>query len=233
MEKTDKSNVIQKIEIKKGSAKFIRAYDSAADIERWWTENPQAVGIAFVGRSNVGKSSLINSLFGGKTAKTSKTPGRTQKINIFKFELTKDNTYYKYYLYDLPGYGHAQVSRSMSKNWTLVMDAFFSKLNGKTLLLNIQDARHPNQESDKGFYNYIDAKLVNIYLLFNKIDKLKRQKERAALNKLKPQIRKDFDFVKKIFFVSAEKKDGLDLLEKDLVEYFLDLKDKDVIPLIS
>lgn len=220
---------IEKIEIKKGSARFIRAYDSPAEVEKWWLENPQAVGIAFVGRSNVGKSSLINSLFGGKTAKTSKTPGRTQKINIFTFELTKDNTYFKYYLYDLPGYGHAQVSRSMSKNWTVVMDSFFSKLNGKTILLNIQDARHPNQTSDKGFYSYIDAKLVQIYLIFNKIDKLKKQKERAALNKLKPQIRKDFDFVKKIFFVSAEKKDGLDLLEKDLVDYCLNLKDKDVL----
>jgi GTP-binding protein len=229
MEKTVKTETKVRIEIKKGSAKFIRAYDSASEIERWWTENPQAVGIAFVGRSNVGKSSLINSLFGGKTAKTSKTPGRTQKINVFTFELTKDNTYYKYYLYDLPGYGHAQVSRSMSKNWTVVMDAFFSKLNGKTILLNLQDARHPDQASDKGFYNYIDAKLVEIYLIFNKIDKLKRQKERAALNKLKPQIRKNFNFVKKIFFVSAEKKDGLEQLENDLVEYCLNLKNKDVL----
>ena len=224
---------MEKIEIKKGSAKFIRAYDRISDIEKWWIENPQAVGIAFVGRSNVGKSSLINTLFGSKTAKTSKTPGRTQKINIFTFELTKDNTYYKYYLYDLPGYGHAQVSRAMSKNWTIVMDAFFSKLNAKTLLLNLQDARHPNQTSDKGFYNYIDAKLVPIYLIFNKIDKLKKQKERAALNKLKPQIKKDFDFVKKIFFVSAEKKDGVEELESQLVNYCLDLKDKDILQKIE
>ena len=210
---------IEKVEIKKGSAKFIRAFDTAAQIERWWIENPQSVGVAFVGRSNVGKSSLINAMFGSKTAKTSKTPGRTQKINIFTFELTKDKTYKTYYLYDLPGYGHAQVSKAMSKNWMVVMDAFFSNLNTRTILLNLQDARHPNQKSDQGFYEYINAKLADIFLIFNKIDKLKKQKERAALNKLKPQIKKDFNFVKKIFFVSAEKKDGLAQLEQDLINY--------------
>jgi GTP-binding protein len=158
-------------------------------------------------------------MFGSKTAKTSKTPGRTQKINIFTFELTKDKTYKTYYLYDLPGYGHAQVSKAMSKNWMVVMDAFFSNLNTRTILLNLQDARHPNQKSDQGFYEYINAKLADIFLIFNKIDKLKKQKERVALNKLKPQIKKDFNFVKKIFFVSAEKKDGLAQLEQDLINY--------------
>ena len=214
-----------KIEIKKGSAKFLRAYDTPEQIVKWWDENPDAIGIAFVGRSNVGKSSLINSLFGGKTAKTSKTPGRTQKINIFSFELTKDNTYKKYYLYDLPGYGHAAVNKAMSKNWVVVMDAFFSTLNGKTLLLNLQDARHPNQDMDKKFYDYINPKLVEILLIFNKIDKLKKQKERAVLDKLKPQIIKDFKHVKQIFYVSAEKKDGLDPLEQSLISYLYKLRD--------
>lgn len=213
------------IEIKKGSAKFIRAYDTPEQIYDWWDNNPDAIGIAFVGRSNVGKSSLINTLFGGKTAKTSKTPGRTQKINIFTFELTKDDTYKKYFLYDLPGYGHAEVNKSMSKNWIVVMDAFFSSLNGKTLLLNLQDARHPNQKMDQKFYEYINPKLIEILLIFNKMDKLKKQKERAALNKLKPQIIKDFKHVKQIFFVSAEKKDGVPPLEQALISYLHKLRD--------
>ncbi len=212
-----------KSEIKKGSAKFIRAYDSADQILDWWDDNPDAIGLAFVGRSNVGKSSLINTLFGSKTAKTSKTPGRTQKINVFTFELTKDETRKTYFLYDLPGYGHAEVNKAMSKNWQIVMDAFFSSLNGKTLLLNLQDARHPNQKMDQKFYDYINPKLIEIFLVFNKMDKLKKQKERAALNKLKPQIIKDFQHVKQIFFVSAEKKDGVEPLEQALISYLYKL----------
>lgn len=218
--------MIKKIEIKKGSAKFLRAYTTQVEIERWWQENPNSIGIAMVGRSNVGKSSLINSMYGSKTARTSKTPGRTQAINVFSFELTKDETKYKFFLYDLPGYGHAQVSRSMSKSWMGVMDAFFRNLNERTMLLNIQDARHPNQETDKKFYGYIDEMGIDIFLIFNKIDKLKKQKERAALDKLKPVLAKDHPSVKDIKYVSAEKKTGLEQLEAKLVEYFLNNKDE-------
>lgn len=223
MDKIDKTQ-IEKIEIKKGSAKFLRAYDKPEEIEAWWHLNPDAIGIAFVGRSNVGKSSLINSLFGSKTARTSKTPGRTQKINVFSFELTKDQTYFKYYLYDLPGYGHAEVSKQMIKSWAYLMDAFLSQLNGRTILLNIQDARHPDQDADKGFYEYINPKEIDIFLLFNKIDKLKKQKERAVLEKMKPKIFKDFAHLKKIYFTSAEKKTGLLKVEQDLITYCKDAR---------
>ena len=213
-----------RIQIKKGSAKFIRGFTTPEEINNWWIENADTIGIGFVGRSNVGKSSLINTMFGGKTARTSKTPGRTQAINVFTYELTKDNTYFKYYLYDLPGYGHASVAKSMSKSWMALMDAFFTALNQKTLLLNIQDARHPHQAADQGFYNYINPKLIDIFLVVNKIDKLKKQKERAALNKLKPQIYSDYKHVKQIFFVSAQKKTGVEQLEQAVINFNLNLK---------
>ncbi|MDP7320498.1 MAG: ribosome biogenesis GTP-binding protein YihA/YsxC [Bacteriovoracaceae bacterium] len=212
---------MDKQEVNKGSTKFIRAFDNVDQIYDWWDNHPDAIGIAFVGRSNVGKSSLINTLFGNKTAKTSKTPGRTQKINIFTFELTKDEEKKTYYLYDLPGYGHAQVNKSMSKNWKAVMGAFFEAINSRTLLINLQDARHPNQKVDQQFYEYINTKLIDVFLVFNKLDKLKRQKERAHLNKLKPQIIKDFKTVKNIFFVSAEKKEGVPPLELAMISFLL------------
>lgn len=214
-------------EINRGSTTFLRAVDSIEQIEKWWEDNPKAIGIAFVGRSNVGKSSLINTLFGNKMAKTSKTPGRTQKINIFSFKLLKDTEDRTFFFYDLPGYGHAQVNRSMSKNWQEIMDGFFTTLNGRTLLINLQDARHPDQKADQQFYHYINAKLVEIFLVFNKLDKLKKQKERAALNKLKPQIFKNYNFVKQIFFVSAEKKDGIPPLEQALISYLNRIFDSD------
>lgn len=203
--------------IHRGTAKFIMAIDSETQLVNWWENNPEAIGVAMVGRSNVGKSSLINTLFGNKTAKTSKTPGRTQKINIFKFKL--HNEEHEFYLYDLPGYGHAEVNKSMKKNWEALMHTFFVNLNPHTILFNLQDARHPNQNTDKKFYDYINPKDFSIFLVFNKIDKLKKQKEKAALNKLKPQIYSEFKAVKQIFFVSAEKRTGVDAVEQSLANY--------------
>lgn len=227
-QKTVKNLNHMSLEIDRSSTTFLRAIDSVEQIQRWWAENPLAIGVAFVGRSNVGKSSLINTLYGNKTAKTSKTPGRTQKINIFSFRLLNEEEEDKvFYLYDLPGYGHAQVTKSMSKNWREIMDAFFSTLNGRTLLFNLQDARHPDQKADQQFYDYINPKLIEIFLIFNKLDKLKKQKERAALNKMKPQIFKDYKHVKQIFFVSAEKKEGVGPLEQALISYLYRIHDSD------
>lgn len=208
--------------ITRGSAKFLKAYDKPEEIEAWFHEN-EVPGVAMVGRSNVGKSSLINALFGPKTAKTSKTPGRTQKINIFSFEVVagEGEEPKKFYLYDLPGYGFAQVSKTMQRNWQGLMTSFFMFMSDQTLVCNIQDARHPNQKSDLSFYEYIDLKLVDVFLMFNKIDKLKTQKERAALNKLKKQIFEQYKAVKQIYFVSAEKKTGCDELEYAVGSYLL------------
>lgn len=207
--------------IKKGSPKFLRAMDDILDVQRWWVEHPDQAGLAFVGRSNVGKSSIINSLFGAKTAKTSKTPGRTQKINVFAFTLENDPEEREFFLYDLPGYGHAEVSKAMSKNWIEIMSHFFMQMNDHSALVNIQDARHPDQKSDQAFYQYINSEAVPIFLAFNKLDKLKKQKERAALNKLKPKIMKNYTSVREIHYVSAEKKDGLEKLERSLVDFLL------------
>ena len=99
---------------------------SNTDVEK--CPAPDTPEYAFIGRSNVGKSSLINSFFGSKTAKTSKTPGRTRQINVFEISLAgmeegKPNTFY---LFDLPGYGHAAVSKAMSANWEKLMANFFA-----------------------------------------------------------------------------------------------------------
>lgn len=99
-----------------------------AQFETWLSEHRDIIGVSFVGRSNVGKSSMINALFGSKTARVSKTPGRTREINIFEFELNlngKKSTLQPFYLIDLPGYGHAEVSKEMSKNWNELMGIFF------------------------------------------------------------------------------------------------------------
>lgn len=216
-----------KLEFRRGSAEFKMGIDQLGQLEKWLTEHPQAIGIAFVGRSNVGKSTLINALLGNKTARTSKTPGRTRQVNIFEFKLNglEEQRENRFYLYDLPGYGHAEVSKEMSKNWNKLLDTFFHLSSKLTLVINIQDARHPHQKVDQDFQEYIDSFTHEVMLVFNKLDKLKTQSDKAKLKNLQPSIFKAYKKVKSIHFVSAEKKDNLKALESNLINYLLQKQD--------
>lgn len=207
--------------IQKGKTEFLMGIDTVEQLQTWLNEHPFISGIAFIGRSNVGKSSLINSIFGKSTARVSKTPGRTRQVNIFSFNVEDkvSKSVESYYLFDVPGYGHAEVSKEMARNWQNLMDTFFQLCGQKILLLNIQDARHPLQESDVVFNKYIKDFDLETYLLFNKIDKLKTQSERSKLKNLKPDIQKQFKWVKEIHYVSAEKGDGLPAVEQSIVTF--------------
>tara|TARA_R110002072_G_scaffold534_4_gene3729 strand:- start:12018 stop:12683 length:666 start_codon:yes stop_codon:yes gene_type:complete len=212
---------IMEIGIRRGSAEFKYGISTVEQLTEWLQENQDIRGVSFVGRSNVGKSSTINSLFGKQTARVSKTPGRTREINIFEFELQGIEHDKPFYLFDLPGYGFAEVSREMSNNWQVLMNSFFQHISQDVLMLNLQDARHPHQQSDQEFQSYLKNFDFETFLIFNKIDKLKKQKERAALDKLKPTIFKEYKWVKQIHFVSAEKKTKLEQLEQAIVNYLL------------
>lgn len=185
--------------------------------------NSDLKGVAFVGRSNVGKSSLINSLFGRKTAKTSKTPGRTREINLFTFEANTDpgEQPVAYTLFDLPGYGFAEVSKEMARHWDLLMTTFFASLSKNTLIINIQDARHPNQKVDQQFHSFLkdSPRQLETLLVLNKIDKLKKQKEKSALLKTKKMLLNDYTWVKELYLVSAESKEGLSNLEQAIIKH--------------
>lgn len=207
--------------IQKGKSEFLMGIDKIEQLTEWLNSHPFINGVAFIGRSNVGKSSLINSLFGKNTARVSKTPGRTRQVNIFQFTVDDkiNKTEEQYYLFDVPGYGHADVSKEMAKNWQDLLDTFFQLCSQKILLLNIQDARHPLQEPDMVFQEYIKGFDLETYVLFNKIDKLKTQSERSRLKNLMPDIYKSFKWVKQIHFVSAEKGDGLPAVEQSIITY--------------
>jgi GTP-binding protein len=104
--------------IRQQSAQFKMGISDLNQFEDWLASHRDVIGVSFVGRSNVGKSSMINALFGSKTARVSKTPGRTREINIFEFNLNlngKKTDLPPFYLIDLPGYGFAEVSKEMSK----------------------------------------------------------------------------------------------------------------------
>jgi GTP-binding protein len=198
-------------EIIKGSATFIRGLEYPQDVMEWMSASPDIKGLAFIGRSNTGKSTTINRLFGRNTARTSKEPGRTRQINVFSFSLT--GTEQKYHLFDLPGYGYAKVSKAMQKNWNHLMNAFFMNAPKGLTMVNIQDARHPHQKADQQFYQYFKNFPAHLILVFNKMDKLRNQKQKSALM----QTAKSIGLPSQIHFISAEKATGVDSLTQSLI----------------
>lgn len=215
-----------KFKIKEHSAKFKYGISNIEQLAQFLDSNTLP-GIAFVGRSNVGKSSLINAIYGNKTARVSNTPGRTREINVFEFDIVSEDkaTTQKCILFDLPGYGHADVSKEMSKNWNILMNAFFAHLSTQILIVNIQDARHPAQESDLEFLDYMNNFPNSSTIVLNKMDKLKTQKEKSALQKLLPKMSKTYKHMRQFFFVSAETKKGLPELQFALVGFILEQKE--------
>lgn len=203
---------------------FSRPLESAEDIQVFFDmyeeKDPEYKKKFFIfsGRSNVGKSSLINSLFGSKVAKTSKTPGRTQAINVFQFSLKPDGE--KMYFMDLPGFGYAKVSKEMRKKWDHTFSYFFEILPPETIIFHIQDARHPFTEVDQQYLSFLGSGDFDNMLIFNKYDKLKTQKLRSALTK---DIKSNPNFTAcyhSIVKCSAEKKEGLDEIIKKLISQF-------------
>ncbi len=132
--------------------------------------------IAFAGRSNVGKSSLLNCLAGRKMAKISGTPGKTRAINFFVINR-------KYYFVDLPGYGYARVAKDMRKNWQkLIEDYFTGRKNLRAAILIIDGRREPVPDMDIQMLEYLSALEIPCVPVLTKVDKLNRS-ERVRVEK--------------------------------------------------
>ena len=187
------------------NAKFIGSYPSTEDLPV-----DQGSEIAFCGRSNCGKSSILNALTNNKKlAKTSKTPGRTQLINVFEI---KSNSEFK--IIDLPGYGYAKVSKKMRASWGQEIEKYLMTRQCLNALCIIMDIRHPLKEDDESLIDWCESKDLPMILLLNKADKLSKSQIAQTVLKATKELNK-LSTKHFIIPVSATKKTGINLvLEK-------------------
>jgi GTP-binding protein len=175
------------------------------------------------GRSNVGKSTFINSFFKNKIARTSKTPGRTQEINLFSFSFR--GLQKKFYFFDLPGYGYAKISKEQKKAWNELLSFYFSHMPYNNLLFQLQDSKIPMQNTDEDFLAFLASYDLKTHVIFNKSDKLKNQKEKNNLKKVSENMFSSFPHCQGSFKVSSFKHTGLEDVRKFLYEQFTSIGD--------
>ena len=145
---------------------------------------PSIPEIAFLGRSNVGKSSLLNALLGSKQAKVSSTPGRTRAINFFGITDTPQRQQPQIYFADLPGYGYAKISKSISAEWPKFIEPYLAERPTLALCLCLVDSNIPSQQSDMQLIEFLKHAGRNLIVVATKADKLSgngRAKAQSAL----------------------------------------------------
>ena len=171
--------------------------------------------VAFVGRSNVGKSSLINAITGRKSlARTSNTPGRTQQLNFF-------NLGDKIIIVDLPGYGYAKVSKTQVARWTNTMKLF---LRGRVPLRRmclLIDARRGLKDVDREMMDLMDSAAVVYQLVFTKVDKTSQNELRRNITVTTEELNKRPAAFPVLIQTSAQAKTGLKELRASLAELVL------------
>lgn len=163
---------------------------------------------AFTGRSNVGKSSLINMLTGKrKLAKTSSTPGKTQLINHFLINSS-------WYLVDLPGYGYAKASKTLRKQFSSLIDKYIATRPNLVCLFVLIDSRHPPLSSDISFIRWLGENSVPFVLVFTKCDKLSAGKLDKNVDHYLGELKKEWENLPAHFCTSAIRPGGgADILE--------------------
>jgi GTP-binding protein len=177
---------------------------------------------AFIGRSNVGKSSLINMLTNHKKlAKTSGTPGKTQLINHFKIN---DD----WFLVDLPGYGYAKTSKTSRRKFQKLITDYFKQRKNLVNAFVLIDSRHPPQKVDMEFMRWLGENQIPFSIVFTKADKLSSNELGKNLRKYKMKFLQEWQSLPQIFVTSASSKLGRD----EILNYIERLNDtlRDEIP---
>ena len=186
------------------SAKFIVSNQNAKDCPK--SDLPE---YAFIGRSNVGKSSLINMLTNNKKlAKTSSKPGKTRLINHFLIDSS-------WHLVDLPGYGYAKASKSEKKNFQKLITDYFINRNQLISDFILVDVRHEAQKIDVEFMRWLTINKIAFSIVFSKIDKLKQDGNpntgiEEKIKKYKSVLLENWEYLPEIFLTSSTKHIGRD-----------------------
>ncbi|MCW5907125.1 MAG: ribosome biogenesis GTP-binding protein YihA/YsxC [Chitinophagales bacterium] len=173
---------------------------------------------AFIGRSNVGKSSLINYLTGRKKlSKVSVTPGKTQTINFF-------NINNRFHLVDLPGYGYAKISKQQRDSWSKMIRSYILQREQLQYVMQLIDARVPPQKADIEFINWMGENEVPFVLIFTKADKPNARETQLNIRNFGKEMLKYWDALPGYFVTSAEKNSGREqvllFLENAVQEYY-------------
>jgi GTP-binding protein len=176
--------------------KFIKSANSLDNFP------PTEREVVFVGRSNVGKSSLINALYNQKLAYIGKTPGKTKLINFFDVDD-------KYTAVDVPGYGYAQRSQQQFIEFAKMMDDYFDRKDKIRLVIMIVDSRIGLTKDDLDMFEYINDRKFRYLIVANKIDKLSNNQ----LNNNKKKLFKDYE---NVVYVSAEKRKNIDFIHEKI-----------------
>ena len=166
--------------------------------------------VAFLGRSNVGKSSVINSLLGSKVAKTSSTPGRTRTINFYEIRWPGKPRPALFFA-DLPGYGYARLPRDVTAGWAGFIEPYLERRTTLGLAIVLVDSNVPPQESDKRLVDWLGAKQRNFLIVATKSDRLSGNTLRTALERLRQELG-----VERIACFSARTGDGRDELWREI-----------------
>tara|TARA_R110002096_G_scaffold415163_1_gene616648 strand:+ start:34928 stop:35587 length:660 start_codon:yes stop_codon:yes gene_type:complete len=171
---------------------------------------PDATEVAFAGRSNVGKSSLLNALTGRNSlARTSNTPGRTQQLNFF---FLGDRRNDGLYVVDLPGYGYAKVSKKLVKDWVKLMREYLRGRPNLRRVFVLVDGRHGLKDSDMELMSMLDETAVSYQVVLTKSDKVKMAEMEKTLAKTQKAIAKNVAAHPKVLITSSVKGYGLDEL---------------------
>lgn len=169
--------------------------------------------VAFAGRSNAGKSSALNCLTGNKhLARTSKTPGRTQLINLFSLDDSRR-------LVDLPGYGYAKVPQQIKADWQKTLAHYLEVRQCLQGLVLVMDSRHPLKNLDQMMVDWACDRQLPVHILLTKADKLSRSEVKNTLVK----VRKHYELMAELLTVqsfSALKKEGIEELIERLNQWF-------------
>ena len=166
--------------------------------------------VAFAGRSNVGKSSLLNRLLGRDVARTSSTPGRTQTVNWFRIDR-------RYWFVDLPGYGFARVSRSARERWAETIDAYLRGGRGPRLVVQLVDAGVGATRLDREAAEYLAGLGVERAVVATKVDRVKRGERARRLDEIAQAV--GLADGKQVFPVSAESGEGVRELWKRIADF--------------